>query len=215
LEQFTKIGLKKFINFSTFQVYGKINRSTVSVKDKVSPLNKYALSHYLSEKIVNFYNLNSTTQCINIRLSNSYGAPIFRKNNCWWLVINDLVKSAYKEKKIELLSDGSPQRDFINMSDICFAIETILKSKEDSFNNTLNLASGKTFSIAEIAKIVKKNYYELYKREIPILFKKNQINSSSPNKFKIDISDLKELGCEPQNKINKTIKDFFRYFEQR
>tara|TARA_Y100000590_G_scaffold367688_1_gene427892 strand:- start:1473 stop:2129 length:657 start_codon:yes stop_codon:yes gene_type:complete len=216
LDRFTKIGLEKYINFSTFQVYGTIKQSLVTVKDKPNPMNKYALSHFLSEKIVNYYNSNSSTECINIRLSNSYGAPIFSTNNCWWLVINDLVKSAYNNNKLKLLSDGSPQRDFINIYDICNAVETIIKNKSECcFNNTLNLASGKTFTIGEIAKIVQKNFYELYNQEIPILYIKNKVASISSKKFTIDISDLKNRGYKPQNDLNKTIKDFFRYFEKR
>ena len=214
LEHFTRDGLKKYINFSTFQVYGKVQNSLVSVKEDVSPLNKYALSHYLSEKIVNYYNSNSDTECINIRLSNSYGAPIFSNNNCWWLVMNDFVKSAYKKNKIELLSDGSPQRDFINMYDICYAVEIILKNKSENFNNTLNLASGNTYSISEIANMVKRNFFEMYNKEIPVIMKKSKTKNKVLNKFRIDISDLKTRGFEPQNKIDETIKDFFRYFEK-
>ncbi len=214
LEHFTKVGLKKYINFSTFQVYGKIDNSIVSVKNKVSPLNKYALSHYLSEKIVNYYNSNSITECINIRLSNTYGYPVFSNNNCWWLVMNDFVKSAYKKNKIELLSDGSPQRDFINIPDICHAVEKILNNKINQFSNTLNLASGETFSILEIANMVKRNFFEMYNKEIPVIMKKSKLENVPLNKFRIDISDLKSRGFEPQNKINEAIKDFFRYFDK-
>ena len=66
--------------------------------------------------------------------------------------MNDFVKSAYKKNKIELLSDGSPQRDFINMYDICYAVEIILKNKSENFNNTLNLASGNTYSMDLVSK---------------------------------------------------------------
>ena len=89
-------------------------------------LNIYGLTHFLSEDICSYYNVNTETDCINVRLSNSYGSPVFMENNCWWLVINDLCKTAFSKDEIKLLSDGSPQRDFIQSSDICRAIEILI-----------------------------------------------------------------------------------------
>ena len=100
----------------------------------------------MSEEIVNYYHLKTKTKCINVRLSNGYGSPVFKENNCWWLVINDLCKTAFTKNQIKLLSDGSPQRDFIHLSDICRAMEMLIETEdsidENIFNN-LDLNSNK------------------------------------------------------------------------
>jgi UDP-glucose 4-epimerase len=215
LDHFTRKGLKKYINFSSFQVYGEINKSIVKSNCTPNPKNKYALSHYLSEIIVNYYNENTMAECINIRLSNSFGAPVFNTNNCWWLVVNDLVKSAYHNKEVILLSDGTPQRDFIDLYDVCNAIEVVINSKLDIHTNTFNLASGKTFAVYEIAKLIKELYFLIYKKEIPIKFnnQKNKYNESI-KKYRVDISELKNLGYTPKNNYKKSIKELFEYFDQ-
>jgi len=215
LERFTNKGLIKFINFSSFQVYGNIERSTVKVTDLPNPNNMYGLSHYLSENIVNYYHANSSTECINIRLSNSFGAPVFFENNCWWLVVNDLVKSAYDSKSINLLSDGTPQRDFIDLYDICNSIETIIQNKSNVYNNTINLASGKTFTIYEIAELVKDIYSELYNLDIPItLNQTNGLKDNIQDRYTIDTSDLMQRGYKLKNDYKKSIKELFKYLEE-
>ena len=114
LDKFVKKGLKKFIYFSTIHVYGKLPNEIITEDRISSPQNAYGLTHLLSENICNYFNEKTATTCINVRLSNSYGSPVFEENNCWWLVINELCKIAFEQNEIKLLSDGSPQRDFIH-----------------------------------------------------------------------------------------------------
>ena len=115
LENFSKKGsLKQFIYFSTFQVYGEVPNIEISEEFVPCPKNIYGLTHLLSENICNYYNLHTSIDCINVRLSNSYGSPVLKENDCWKLVINDLCSTAFTEHEIKLLSDGSPKRDFIH-----------------------------------------------------------------------------------------------------
>ena len=127
LDKLTQNGLDKFIYFSTIHVYGKLPRETINEDYPPNPLNAYGLTHLLSENICNYYNNKTNTECINVRLSNSYGSPIFNENNCWWLVINDLCKTAIENNEIRLKSDGSPQRDFIHGDDVAGAIGGLFK----------------------------------------------------------------------------------------
>ena len=66
-----KQNLKRFIYFSTVQVYGRIPTIVLNEDIKTAPLNQYALTHLMSENINNYYNRSSKIDCINIRLSNS------------------------------------------------------------------------------------------------------------------------------------------------
>ena len=217
LDSLSKNGLKKFIYFSTIHVYGKIKNQLISEDYITKPTNAYGLTHKKKKKICNYYNYNSNTECVNVRLSNSYGSPVFKENSCWWLVINDFCKSAYNDNEIILNSDGSPQRDFIHSSDICNALELIVQSKITT-NNIFNIASGKTFTILELAKIVKKVYEENYKKEIMVKFSDNTsfFNPKLNNeikKYKIDISKIRKIGFKPKMNISEGIKTVFNYLD--
>ena len=219
LDRFTKKGIHKFIYFSTIHVYGILPEKIINEDQILAPKNVYGLTHMLSENICNYFNGKTDTECINIRLSNVYGSPIFKETNCWWLVINELCKTAYQEKKINLSSDGSPQRDFIHSSDLCRAIELIINSDEKNIpHNTFHISSRKTLTILELAHTVKQVYQDRYQKEINVILP-NDITSFNPNKFEkvnkyiIDNTKLKSLGFSPEIKLSNGINEIFNYIE--
>ena len=220
LNKFTKKGLKKFIYFSTIQVYGKLPSEIIKENRMPSPHNTYGLTHLLSENICNYYNRQTDVACINVRLSNSYGSPVFEENNCWWLVINELCKTAFEQNKITLLSDGSPQRDFIHSSDVCKAVELLLKTEGNDFReNTFHIASGNTLTILELAHIVKEVFIERFHGNISIFLPDGSGSETSDayrsvKRFKMDISEIKRLGFQPtRKKVKDGINELFDYFE--
>ncbi len=220
LNEFSKNGsLKKFIYFSTVQVYGKVPLATISEEFIPFPRNAYGLTHLMSEQICNYYNTSTDINCINVRLSNSYGTPVFLDNNCWWLVINNLCKTAFYEKKIILLSDGSPQRDFIHSSDVYNAVDFLIQTEIKNFhNNTYNISSGETLTILELAHIVKSVYKSRYEIEIEIILPNKSI-SDNPNKYfnserhTVDNKKIKSLGFIPKTSISTGINEIFEYLD--
>lgn len=219
LDKLTKRGLKKFIYFSTIHVYGRIPNETITEEHIPLPQNAYGLTHLLSENICNYFNQKTETNCINVRLSNGYGSPVFKDSNCWWLVINDLCKAAFIENKIKLLSDGSPQRDFIHVSDICKAVEILIKLEDNELRKgTFHISTGNTFTILELAHTVKKVLRQRYNKRIPIYLPDGSI-SNFPNKFQnvkrftIDNREIKKLGFQQKTNLTSGIEEIFVYLE--
>jgi len=218
LDKLTQNGLDKFIYFSTIHVYGKLPRETINEDYPPNPLNAYGLTHLLSENICNYYNNKTDTECINVRLSNSYGSPVFKENNCWWLVINDLCKIAIENNEIRLKSDGSPQRDFIHGNDVVRAVDSLVKIENIKGNNTFHIASGQTLTILELAHIVKTVYYQQYNKVIDIILPDNSTSESSDIRTSIDnyiISPnrLNEIGFQCQTDIESGIGEIIKYLE--
>lgn len=219
LDKFAKKGLRKFIYFSTIQVYGEISHNIITEEHAPSPQNTYGLTHLLSENICNYFNWRTDTTCINVRLSNSYGSPVFKENNCWWLVINDLVKTAYTEKKIILSSDGSPQRDFIHTNDIYHALDILINQRKSKYN-TFHICSGETHSILEVAHLVKDAYKNRYNDTINVFLSDNSISEdplkfSNSEKFNISNSKLTSLKFNPRIKIKEGIDEIFTFLEKQ
>lgn len=219
LEKFKNTGLKTFVYFSTFHVYGKVPANIITEEFTLAPMNNYGLTHILSENICNYFNYSSDINCINVRLTNSYGSPIFKENNCWWLVINDLCRTAYKEKEIQLLSDGSSQRDFIHSSDICNAMELLINiEKLNTKNNTFNVSTGNTLTIWELANKVKSIYNKRYNIDLPIVLPDGITEhyaevSSNKKKYTVDNSKLISLGFSINMTLETGIGEIFDYLE--
>jgi len=215
LDKFTKNGVKKFIYFSTIQVYGNLLKEIITENQTPEPINVYGLTHLLSENICNYFNDKTETECINVRLSNSYGSPVFKENNCWWLVINDFCRTAFEKQKIKLLSDGSTQRDFIHGDDVVGAIDTLINYNNS--NNIFHIASEQTLTILELAHLVKDIYFKEYNKEIDIYFPDNSI-SEYPDKFKelekytINIKRIKNLGFQQKTSLEAGINEIFEFF---
>ena len=220
LDEFTKNGLKKFIYFSTIHVYGNLPKTIITEEQALQPINAYGLTHLLSENICNYYNEKTETECINVRLSNSYGNPIFQTNNCWWLVINDLCKTLYEERSIKLLSDGSPQRDFIHGLDVCRAVEVLLSSEKKNVpGNTFNVASGETLTIWELAQAVQRTYRKRYNDDVPILLPDGVSahaaeEASRKRKYVVDNRRLSEMGFNRVIDLETGLNKVFSYLEQ-
>lgn len=210
--------LEKFIYFSTVQVYGSNLYGDIKENQQLIPNNIYGLTHQLGEEICNYYN-NKNINCFNIRLSNSYGHPLFTNKNCWDLVINNLTKSAFENKKIVLRSDGNVFKDFIHFSEIYTFINLLIKSK--SFEqNTFNLTSSKTISLIDAANKVKNVYFKKYNIEIPIYINSNQLyyQNNSPSispSFRFINNDLVNKNIEVTKCITDGIEEIFNYLESK
>ena len=218
LDACTAKGLKKFIYFSTIHVYGKNQNGFVFENQTITPFNAYALTHALSEEICNYYNRKTETECINIRLSNSYGEPVFLDAKCWSLIINDLTRSAFENKKIILNGDGSPIRDFIHYSDICNAIDSLVKNNIKN-ENTFHLSSSNSITMLDVAIKVKEVYFEIYGEEIPVFINKNErVTEFITNKNSAKVNSISNtLIGKHSIKIDKNLKDgihdLFRYLQ--
>lgn len=213
----SKSRIEKFLFFSTVQVYGNNLNGKIKEQQQLNPNNIYALTHQLGEEICNYYHNNKNIKCINIRLSNSYGQPLFENKNCWDSVINNITKSAYESKKIVLKSDGNIFKDFIHFSEICSFINFMIKS--NSFKqNTYNLTSSNTLSLIDAANEVKKAYFKKYNIEIPIYINTNHKYSQDRKKifspkFKFINDDLINESIKFSKPLVERVEEIFNYLE--
>jgi len=192
----------EIIYFSTMQVYGRDYQVKIINETYPKNLNNiYALTHSICEDA-----LLSQKQRINfsiLRLSNAFGMPVFPNKNVWWPVLNDICKMAKNNRYIELQSDGSPLRDFISLNLIGSFVKKLIKT-ENKKNEIINLCSGKTLSILEIAKQVATNPF--FKESIPLTKKKSLKKKNIT--FKYDNFKMKKYLKNININYKKDICDF-------
>lgn len=217
LESFkTKKTLKRFIYFSTIHVYGNIDSKIVEETHNTFPHKAYGLTHLMCENICNMYNLSSEIDCINVRLSNSYGSPFFQNNNCWKLVVNEFCLAAFTKKRIELKSDGSALRDFIHYTDIFNAIKLLINYQISKMDNTFNLSFGNTVSISNVLEKVKSIYKIRYGLNISSVMP-NYNESTIKNKLEthsISNEKIKSIGFNQQIDLETGIHEVFDYLDK-
>ena len=203
--------IKNFIYLSTFHVYG-INEGIVHEETPLTPRNDYASTHLFAEYYVKQFYANKKFPFVILRLSNSYGTPKYINSTKWYLVLNDLVKSAYKNNQIVLNSNGKAKRDFIWMEDVCSVIEKSLLF-ESNMDNIFNLSSGQTFSVMELAEQVQKSYLNKYNKKIEILINKNDTTEEAVLSVSND-KLLNVINHEFKNRIKNEIEAIFNLLEE-
>lgn len=221
LEIYAEKGEGRLIYLSTQQVYGKHNaEAVIREEDPLLPANPYGLTHKYCEDLCTFYSRERGLNCISLRLSNSFGAPVFPSCNCWWLAINDFCKTAIEQGRLRLLSDGSPQRDLIPISDICRAIEMVATLPVSALlHGIYNLGSGKTRTILELAHEVANICADKYRKKFPVVLPSGKISHDTRHhrdvhRFTYDISRLRDLGFVPSCDLRPGVEEVLDFLEK-
>ena len=210
----------RFVYLSTIQVYGMLS-GIVSEKLLAKPLNNYGLSHLLAENIVSRYHAAPDFSCVNLRLSNGYGAPYFKEANCWQLVANAFCRSAVDSGEIKIKSDGLPQRDFIHVNDIFQAIRLMLDVPQSMLESTVyNVGGSETYTILELAQRVASIAQSDYGLTVPIYIAGRKVYEDvheipKMKRFNYSSERMEMLGYEPKISIDEGIKEIMQYLAGR
>ena len=152
-----KAKVKRFIFLSTAHVYAKPLIGKIDENTCLRNLHPYATSNVAGENIVLADSQITGLESIILRLSNAFGAPVYKDVNCWMLLVNDLCRQAVHSGTMILKTSGLIHRDFISISQVCKVIE---KVSSPNFRFTapaiFNVGAGVSKSILEMSQLVKR-----------------------------------------------------------
>lgn len=149
LEEGRKYGLQKVIYLSSGAVYGNpINKESLET-DLLFPNTLYGLSKLFVEQCIQYYAQNYGLQYVILRLPNVYG-----KNNHKGVIFN-FLSDIDKYKKITIAGDGSQQRNFLHVNDVCVAIAKAVSYKK---SDIFNISNPKVTSVNDVVELLKKKY---------------------------------------------------------
>ncbi len=188
--------VKHFIYFSTIHVYGNNLVGTVTEETKTLPIYPFAIAHLAAENIVNDPQKEIVTTII--RCSNTFGAPYYKNEKYWKLVVNDLCRSAFQNGRLIINSSGQDYRNFIALEDVVQAVHHLLElNNEKERHNIYNLGSSNTVRIIDIARRIQKELKASFDYECPIETNKTSTESNNVGSFIFSIKKMEELGFIP------------------
>ena len=181
------------IIFISSYVYGKPQYFPIDESHPLNGFNPYAHSKIICEQLCEAYHKDFYQKIIIIRPFNIYGIG---QNNKF--LISKIVKQALQGKII--LNDPKPRRDFIFKDDFIDALISTINFNPSNFE-IFNIGSGKSYSIGEIANILKLKL----KRNIDVFYtgekRKNEILNTVA-----DISKAQRLlNWNPKTNIHQGI----------
>jgi nucleoside-diphosphate-sugar epimerase len=147
-----KVGVKRFVYFSSCSVYGASSTTASDENGKTNPLTAYAKCKLLVEadlKPMADNNFHPTY----LRNATAYGASPRQRFD---LVVNNLAGLAWTTKQIKMDSDGTPWRPFAHVLDISQAAACTLEAPDNVIHNeTFNVGdNSENYQVKDIAKII-------------------------------------------------------------
>lgn len=148
-------GVRSFVFASSCSVYGHCDGDAKSEDDPVSPLSPYAQSKAMTELDLSLL-ADKTFAVTCLRFATACGMSDRLRLD---LVLNDFIASALACGFISILSDGTPRRPLIHVSDIAHAIvwAVIRKRSEGDDFLVVNIGSDEmNYQLKDLADAVAK-----------------------------------------------------------
>ena len=133
---------------STIDIYGVniIKKENINEHFLPEPNDYYSVSKLVSEQILKIFCAKNSIPLTILRLPGIYGI-----GDDYRTTIHKMTKQAFKEKEIVIFRTGDNLRDFVFVGDLYWIIKSAIQKK---INCLLNVATGKSLSINEIATLI-------------------------------------------------------------
>jgi nucleoside-diphosphate-sugar epimerase len=178
-------GVRHFVFASSCSVYGFAPGEARRESDPLNPQTAYARSKIETERTLAAMDLGGmTTTCL--RFATACGMSERLRLD---LVLNDFVASAVATRRISVLSDGSPWRPLIDVSDMARAVEWAVTRSPQKGGARLNVNAGAdvwNYQVRDLAHAVAKAAPGV---EVDI----NQTALPDTRSYKVDFSLYREL----------------------
>jgi dTDP-glucose 4,6-dehydratase len=145
LEAVKKHQVKRYIQISTDEVYGSIEKGSFTEESTLSPNSPYAASKAGGDLLVRTYFKTHSLPVIITRSSNNYGPYQYPEK-----LIPLFITNALEDQPLPLYGDGKNVRDWLYVEDNCWAIEVVLqKGREGEIYNIGGEAEEQNIIVAE------------------------------------------------------------------
>lgn len=208
LEASKKYLIEKYIQISTDEVYGSLNKDKLNFKkefysyDQLNPTNPYSATKASADLLVISYFKTYNLPINIIRMTNNFG-PYQNKEK----MIPKIILNALQKQKIPVYGDGTNKRDWLYVKDSAKAINLILENGQNGkiyHISTHNLIT----NIELITQIMNK----LGIKDNLIQFVKDR--PAHDYAYSLNTDDIEELGFISKNDFDENIKETIEFYKK-
>ena len=193
-KQAKQSGVKHFVFASSCSVYGFADTAPRMENSEVNPLTAYAKSKvYAEQGLEPLADNNFQVTCLRFATACGYSDRLRLD-----LVLNDFVASAIADKKITILSDGTPWRPLIHVKDMARAMDWAIQRKEGGNFLIINTGSNQwNYQVKELAAAVQKLFPDV---EVSI----NENAQPDKRSYKVSFNLYEQLAPRHQPQVSLT-----------
>ena len=202
LEAAKKYNVAQYIQISTDEVFGSIEKGLFDEKSPFQPNSPYAASKAGADLLCRAY-------------FKTFNLPVIVTHSCNFLGPNQypekliplLITNLLEDKKIPIYGDGNQTREWIFTEDHCRAIEKIMERGEPG--EVYNIGTGSEKKNLETAKFILR---ELGFGEDKIEFVKDR--PGHDRRYALNSEKLRRLGWQPEISFEEALRRTIKWYRE-
>jgi UDP-glucose 4-epimerase len=199
-----RAGVQRFLYFSTAHVYASPLVGTITESTCPRNLHPYATSHLAGEYAVLAAGQRGQIQGVVLRLSNAFGAPVWKDAGCWTLLVNDLCRQAVVTGRLKLHTAGTQFRDFITLEDVSRAVLHLLQVEPTRLGDGLfNIGGDAVVSVFSMTEQVAARWNATTGKDLPII--RPEPSGPLPEPLDYSCDKLKATGFSLTSQVHQEI----------
>ena len=198
-EKSKQAGVKHFVFASSCSVYGFADAEPRTEKSEINPLTAYAKSKVFAEQgLQPLASPGFQVTCLRFATACGYSDRLRLD-----LVLNDFVASAIVDKKITILSDGTPWRPLIHVKDMARAMDWAIQRKLGGDYLVVNTGSNVwNYQVKELALAVQEKF-----NGVDVSINPNAQPDKRSYKVNFDLYEKLAPGHQPKISLNDAVDD--------
>lgn len=145
--------VKRLVYSASSSVYGDAKILPITENESPKPKSPYALQKYIGELYCKMFSQIYDLETVCPRYFNVYGKGQ-PSTGAYASVIAKFVALKKENKPLTIVGDGNQTRDFVHVEDVARANILAATSDKVGKGESINIGTGKKYSVNEIAKII-------------------------------------------------------------
>ncbi|MCK5241659.1 dTDP-glucose 4,6-dehydratase [bacterium] len=200
LEAVRKFKLKRFLQISTDEVYGSIEKGGFRETDPLKPSSPYSASKAGGDLQVLAYRHTYNLPVLITRSSNNFGPRQYPEK-----LIPLFVTNAIEDKPLPLYGDGLNTRDWIYVEDNCSGLDYVLEKGKPG--EIYNIGAGNTKTNKEITSAILK----LLKKPCSLI-RRVPDRLGHDRRYALNMKKTRDMGCQTQWAFTRALQTTVQWY---
>jgi len=200
LEATRELGLERYHQVSTDEVYGHVPEGSSQEADPVAPRSPYAASKASGDLMVNAYHVTYGLPVTISRGANNIGPYQYPEK-----VVPLFVTNALDDLPLPLYGDGRQVRDYHYVLDHCEAIDLVLHAGE--IGGVYNVGTGSEMRNVDMTHLI----LELLGKP-ETLIQPVRDRPGHDRRYALDVTKIRGLGWEPAHSCEDAVEKTVRWY---